>query len=148
MRAPTNHASWYVMVGCAASIFAFSGGQSLAADTPQLSAEAKKHLKKLDEPIFLRGDYFKAVQVAYEDFRRVLAAKVEFGNSRDPDDAADIQWLANIENYDIYVEQTATSYVVQFDVTLRNNPPMIFGGRTRYTIDRSTFAITQMGSLK
>jgi hypothetical protein len=121
---------------------------SFAADLPALSPAAKAQLAKLDEPIVLRGDYFRAVQAAYADFVRELDAKRAFSNTQSPDTAELIRWLSRIENYDIHVERTRTSYEVEFDVTLRNNAPMVFGGGARYLVDTTTFAITQKTLLK
>jgi hypothetical protein len=121
---------------------------SFGADLPPLSPAAKAKLEKLEEPIVLRGDYFKAVKAAYEDFARELDAKQAFANTQDPDRAELIRWLSRIENYDIHVERTRTSYEVDFQVTLRNSAPMVFGGGALYVIDPATFSITKKTLLK
>ena len=121
---------------------------SFGADQPTLSPAAKAQLKKLDEPIVLRGDYFRAVKTAYEDFARELDSKKAVANTQGPDTAELIRWLSRIENYDIHVERTPTSYEVEFEVTLRNNAPMVFGGGARYLVDPATFSITERTLLK
>lgn len=122
--------------------------QAVFAQQMTLSAAARKQLKELEKPIILRGDYFRAVQVAYEDFSHELANKESGASSLDADSAKLVHWLARIENYDIYVDQSASSYIVQFDVTMRNHAPPVFGGGARYTIDRTTFAVTEKVGLK
>ena len=43
------------------------------AETPiPASLVAREYLQNLEKPIILRGDYFKAVTVAYDDFERIL----------------------------------------------------------------------------
>ena len=49
-------------------------------ETPY-TPQAKEYLRKLDEPILLRGDYFKATMVAYHDFlKTMLASKAAMAN--------------------------------------------------------------------
>ena len=121
---------------------------STAAELPELSPAAKRDLQKLERPIVLRGDYFKAVQAAYSDFSRELASKEAFGKTQDPQRAEVILWLSKIENYDIYVSQTPKTYEVHFGVTLRNQAPMVFGGGAVYVIDRHTFLVKKKTLLK
>lgn len=113
-----------------------------------LSTAARKQLRELEKPIVLRGDYFRAVQVAYEDFSHELANKESGAKSLDADSEKLVHWLARIENYDIHVDQSPSSYIVQFDVTMRNHAPLVFGGGARYIIDRTTFVVTEKVGLK
>lgn len=122
-------------------------------ETPQ----AKEYLKKLDEPIILRGDYFKAALVAYNDFLQVLAMNAAAANTRAPADntipmspgGKDLYTkLSKIENFDISIQQSDSSYTVQIGPTLRGDMPLVFGGGARYQVDKQTFSIKSKTLLK
>jgi len=123
------------------------GVPSAQSEVPQTPAAAK-YLKKLEEPIILRGDSFKAVLVVYEDFSKRLASNEAAANAAETPDRQLALLMSKIENYDIHVEQTKSSYVVQIGPTLRGDVPLIFGGGARYIIDRQTFAISKKIPLK
>ena len=113
-----------------------------------LSPAAEQHLKKLEEPIVLRGDYFHAVQTAYDDFSRVLTKEQSEAKPPDAEAAELVRWSTKIDNYDIDVRQTKTAYVVHFGLTLRGNAPLILGGGARYEIEKGTFRIVEKQLLK
>src|ERR1700731_3197096 len=46
------------------------------AETP-LNPAQKEYLTKLDEPIILRGDFFRAVMADYDDFGRLLRKRAQ-----------------------------------------------------------------------
>jgi hypothetical protein len=143
-RAPVKLLSATLFIGMAA----MSLKPCYAVDQLTLSPAAKRQLKKLDEPIVLRGDFFKAVQAAYDDFAKDLATKETSSSPQDPESIELVRWLSKIENYDIDVEQSSSSYVVLFGVTLRDNAPLVFGGGARYVIDKQTFQIVEKKKFK
>jgi hypothetical protein len=59
-----------------------------------------------------------------------------------------LEWLSHVENYDIDVAQTSTTFVVSFSPTVRGNPPIILGGTVKYEIDRKTLQILEKRSIK
>jgi hypothetical protein len=123
---------------------------SYAAE-PAPSPAAREYLEKLEKPIILRGDYFKAVTVAYEDFARTLNAhRTNAEPTMTPASDREIQlYMSKIENYDINVRHTDSTYIVAFGVTFRGGDPfMVTGGGMRYVIDRSTFVIKEKVPVK
>lgn len=123
-------------------------GSLQSARGAELTAAQKEYLKKLDGPIVLRGDYFKAISVAYQDFSKRLAANEAKSKIHDGDAATTLQWLSHIENYDIDIEQTDAAFIVYFSATVRGDAPMILGGIVKYEIDRKTFGITEKSTHK
>ena len=125
-------------------LMAFAGpqvGHAQQQGQLTLSAAEQKQVRALDRPIVLRGDYFRAVESAYGDFAKYLALKKTEAAPQDEEDRKLVDWLSNIENYDIHVRQMPTSYQVRFEVTLRNNAPPVFGGGASYLVDGSSFQI-------
>jgi hypothetical protein len=125
-------------------------------ESPETS-QAHEYLRKLDQPVLLRGDYFKAALVAYSDFLQVLAMNAALVNTEGaPDSNAPVPLrnnglyakLSKIENFDINIEQSDSYYTVQIGPTLRGDMPLVFGGGVRYQIDKSTFSIKSKTPLK
>lgn len=111
-------------------------------ETPY-TPQAKEYLRKLDEPILLRGDYFKATMVAYHDFLKTkLASNAAMANiyARNGNKELYIK-LSKIENFDISIEQSESFYTVDIGPTLRGDMPIVFGGGAVYQIDKKTFLI-------
>jgi hypothetical protein len=127
---------------------AFCTSTLCLADDASMSSVFKQFMSSPDSPIILRGDYFKATSVAYKDFAKVLAKKAQEAQSATGNDRELSAKLAKLENYDISVDQTASSYIVQFGPTVRDNAHAVFGGGARYVIDRKTFSISQKVGLK
>jgi hypothetical protein len=93
-----------------------------------------------DRPAIVRGDYFKAISVAYSDFAKILSARASLSESHQGDPVLERR-LSQIENYDIHVEQTQSTFIVWFRPTMRDPAHVAMGGGATYTIDRNTFAI-------
>jgi hypothetical protein len=108
-----------------------------AAETPM----QREYLKKLDEPVLLRGDYFKAAMSAYSDFESELSKNASAATSANTPNPSLASWLSKIENYDIHVSQSAGHIVVQFNPTVRGKFLPVLGGGARYEIDKGSFAI-------
>ncbi len=143
----TNRRRLLGIAGTAAlACLLFSAAQRVHAQQKgqlTLSPDAQRQLKLLDRPIVLRGDYFQAVQAAYVDFAGYLASKSTSTPPSDLQGRKLIKWLSNIGNYDIHVSEQSTSYVVEFEVSLRNGAPPTFGGGMRYLVDRASHRITE-----
>ena len=116
-------------------------------ETPY-TPQAKEYLRKLDEPIILRGDFFKAALVAYNDFLKVLEMSAAEANMSAPEKKDLYTKLSKIENFDMSIEQSESLYTVQIGPTLRGDMPMVFGGGARYQIDKETFSIKSKTLLK
>src|ERR1700749_3593190 len=65
----------------------------------ELSSAQKEYLKKLDAPVVLRGDYFRAVTIAYQDFSKRLAENEAHSKVETGERAITLRWLSQIENY-------------------------------------------------
>lgn len=111
--------------------------RALAAETPMQRA----YLKRLDEPVLLRGDYFKATMSAYSDFEHELSKNASAATAPDTPNPSLASWLSKIENYDIHVSQSAGHIVVQFNPTVRGKFMPVLGGGARYEIDKVSFTI-------
>lgn len=106
------------------------------ADQAEQPAPVKEYLASLEQPIILRGDYLKAVDVAYrDDFLQHIQSR--------KGDTFLSDFLSKIENYDIHIEQKENDFIVTFGPTMRNNAPDIFGGGARYVIDSKSFVIKE-----
>lgn len=101
------------------------------AEQPEKPAALKEFIASLEKPVILRGDFFKAAQVAYQnDFSAFIMQKQN-------------TFLSSIENYDLSIEKQGDYITVNFAPTIRNNAPEIFGGGARYKIDSHTFLIKE-----
>jgi len=101
----------------------------------------REFLNNPDRPIVVKGDYFKALLVAYGDFSKILvkhAADVGAPGSANPELA---RRLSKIEAYDIYVELSGETYLIHIAPTIRDQAHVVFGGGATYTISRKDFKI-------
>jgi hypothetical protein len=102
----------------------------------------------LSAPVLIRGDYFKAITVAFEDFSKRLARDESKSKALSGEEATRFAWLSHIENYDVNVEQTESMFLVYFSPTVRGEAPIILGGVVKYQIDRKTFQVATKTSIK
>jgi hypothetical protein len=94
-----------------------------------------------DREVYLKGDYFKALQTAYRDFEKKLARhKTDASSARSGNPELSLR-LSRIENYDIHIEGTPESYIVNIGPSTRDQTHVVFGGGAKYVISRATFAI-------
>jgi hypothetical protein len=100
------------------------------------SASAPKDADWLNEEIVLRGDYFRAAAVAYEDFSKLLA-------QRGLGDSEYGRYMSKIDNYNFKVATGRTRYVVWISPRVSAEYPDIFGGSATYILDASTFKIIE-----
>ncbi len=108
-----------------------------AAETPM----QREYLKKLEEPVLLRGDYFNAILSAYSDFEIELSKNARAATAPDSPNQSLALWLSKIENYDIHVSQSGGRIVVQFNPTVRGKFMPVLGGGARYEIDMESFKV-------
>jgi hypothetical protein len=127
-------------LGALATFLLALGSSSLAQDS-HLSA-LSDFLDHPDRPIYVRGDYFKAIQVAYGDFVKVLARRrVKTSGAPDQDSSEYPMRMSRIEYYDIYIEESGDAYRIHIAPTRREPLHEIFGGGATYVIDRVSFKI-------
>ena len=119
-----------------------------AADEASVSSVFKQFMAAPDSPTILRGDYLRATLVAYQDFAQVLARRAREAHSPKANDQELSARLAKLENYDISIDQTPSTYIVQFGPTVRDSAHEVFGGGMRYVIDRGAFTISKKVGLK
>ena len=114
-----------------------NGTQAQSPLTPMQS----EYLKKLEGPIILRGDYFKAVQAAYSDFANELAKNASAALAPDSPNKALAEYASKVENYDIHITKTGEKIGVNFIPTVRGNFMPILGGGAYYEVNASSFQI-------
>lgn len=104
----------------------------------------EQFMRNPDLPVIVRGDYFKAIEVAYRDFSKVLSRRARESKSFAGSLSELELRLSKIENYDIHVEQAPSSYTVWFRPTMRDTNYIVMGGGATYTVDGSTFSIIKV----
>jgi hypothetical protein len=108
----------------------------------------EQFMRNPDLPVIVRGDYFKAIEVAYRDFSKVLSRRARESKSFAGSLSELELRLSKIENYDIHVEQAPSSYTVWFRPTMRDTNYIVMGGGAAYTVDGSTFSIIKVAFSK
>jgi len=111
-------------------------------DTSDLTPAQAAYLEKLNQPVLLRGDYFRATMVAYDDFSHNLRRNAEAATLPETQNKPLAEWLSKIEDFDIDVSQTKDSFILDFRPTVRGSFGPVFGGGARYVVDRISFKIT------
>lgn len=113
---------------------------------PQKPQAMIDYIESLDKPIELRGDYLKAVMIAYnKDFSRFIE-KYKRQASIDENTKGNtphLAFLSKLENYDVLIELKGKDYAISFGPTVRDDAPEIFGGGAQYLIDGKTFEIKE-----
>jgi hypothetical protein len=104
----------------------------------------------VNEEVVIRGDYFYAAKVAYDDFRQKLFDRMTYSGPTPPtpEQMQYAQYASTIDNYNIKVAAGPAQYVVWINPRLSREHPAIFGGAATYIIDASTFKITEKHYLK
>jgi hypothetical protein len=118
-------------------LLAISPGMVSANDTEWINAE-----------VIIRGDYFHAATVAYQDYRSKLFERLTFSGPTPPtpDQTKFSEYLLKIENYNIEVSdggRGGSHYVVRIYPRLSQDHPVVFGGDGIYILDASTFKIIE-----
>ena len=123
------------------------GSLSIAADTSYDDSRGA-YLKHPDRPIWIGGNYLRAMQVAYEDFAKILAQQnkdAKRASKQNDEHSAELaKWLSQIDNYDVRVKEITDQYSVRFSPTMRDpENHTVFGGGASYTISRGSFKILE-----
>lgn len=131
------------LAGVFATIVVVGGCSEVCLAEEVSSSVAQRFMNNPDLPVIVRGDYFKAIQVAYHDFSKVLARRAREANSSANTNRDFALRLSKIENYDIHVEQAPLSYTVWFRPSMRDTDDVVMGGGATYTVERNTFSIAK-----
>jgi hypothetical protein len=129
---------YYTSLGMVAITLIFSSG-SIAQEINRNALS--EFLDHPDKPIYVRGDYFKAIFAAYNEFSKIFAKRKAESVAPKTDNSKLSSRLSKIENYDIYVEETSGSYSVHFSPTRREPLHEVFGGSATFVVDSASFRI-------
>ena len=113
-----------------------------------MGAAFKQFMAAPDNPIILRGDYLKATVIAYRDFEKQKAGQSKDTAPPQRSESADDTDVSKMDNYDVSIDLTAKSYIVQIGPSVRDPSHVVFGGGARYVIDRSSFRVLSRTFLK
>jgi len=91
----------------------------------------------LNDELVVRGDYFRAMMVAYDDFSKQLAESTKGPNKEFSDH------MSRIENYNFKVAAGPARYVVWITPRMSDDYPVIFGGQGTYILDAQTFKVLE-----
>ncbi len=99
----------------------------------------------MNEELLIRGDYFRAASVAYEDFSKQLARHLADANnpSAAPSTRDLGKYLSTIDHYNVKVGMGRTRYAVWISPRSSEDFPAIFGGEGLYVLDVTTFKILE-----
>lgn len=94
--------------------------------------------------VVIRGDYFRASTVAYNDFAKRLAVAAKETATSAVDSNSELQeYLVSIEHYNIQVGFGRNQYLVWMLPRTSDEFPAIFGGDALYIIDAKEFKILE-----
>lgn len=91
----------------------------------------------INEELVVRGEYFRAMMVAYEDFSKHIAESSASPNKKFVDH------MSRIENYNFKVAAGPQRYVVWISPRMSDDYPAIFGGEGSYILDAQTFKVLE-----
>ncbi len=92
--------------------------------------------------VVIKGDYFRASVVAYEDFSRKLRQRVQETAAPGGTGSKELtRYLSRIENFDIHVGFGHGRYNVSMIPHASKDFPGGFGGDALYVIDAKEFKI-------
>jgi hypothetical protein len=91
----------------------------------------------LNDELVVRGDYFRAMTVAYDDFSKQLTESTKGPNKEFSDH------MSRIENYNFKVAAGPARYVVWISPRMSDDYPVIFGGQGTYILDAQTFKVLE-----
>lgn len=137
----TNARVWFLRLTALASFASAAVFIGAAESQPALTPMQREYLKKLEGPIILRGDYFKAVSVAYSDFEKELSKNADAARAPDAPNKALLDWTSKIENYDIHIAKKGELISVDFIPTVRGNFMPVLGGGGHHDVSGSSFQI-------
>lgn len=124
-----------------AMIFLLIVAVSFAQSVP---AAPRDDVNWINVEIVIRGEYFRAAQVAYEDYSKKLLKRAQ--EAAAPDGTGDkkvSEYLSHIENFNIQIGAGHGRYNVWILARASEDFPVIFGGDSLYVIDAKDFKILE-----
>lgn len=116
----------------------------MAATTSFAQAAPRDDVNWINVEVVIRGDYFRAAQVAYEDYSKKLLKRAQ--EAAAPDGTGDKklpEYLSHIEHFNIQVGAGHGRYNVWILARASEDFPVIFGGDALYVIDAKDFKILE-----
>ena len=149
----------FSLVSSGISVRAICAMLFLGCVAPTLAADVSyddsrgAYLEHPDRPIWMGGDYLRAMLAAYQDFAKILAQQNQDAkrlSKQNGERRAEVaEWLSQLDNYDVRVEETTDQYTVRFSPTLKDpENHNIFGGGASYTISRGSLKILSINRFK
>jgi hypothetical protein len=93
--------------------------------------------------VVIKGDYFHAALVAYDDYKKKLLKRAQ---KTDPSNGTGdklIEYLSNIDHFNFQVGFGHDRYEVSIAARASEEFPVIFGGDALYVIDGNDFKIVE-----
>lgn len=116
----------------------------MTAATSFAQAAPKDDVNWINVEVVIRGDYFRAAQVAYEDYSKKLLKRAR--EAAAPDGTGDkklSEYLSHIEHFNIQVGAGHGRYNVWILARASEDFPVIFGGDALYVIDANDFKVLE-----
>jgi hypothetical protein len=116
----------------------------MAATISCAQAAPRDDVNWINLEVVIRGDYFRAVQVAYEDYSIKLLKRAK--DAAAPDGTGDkklAEYLSHIEHFNIQVGAGHGRYNVWILARASEEFPVIFGGDALYIIDDRDFKVIE-----
>jgi hypothetical protein len=116
----------------------------LMAATSIAQATPKDDINWINVEVVIRGDYFRAALVAYDDYSKKLAKRLHESTAPDgTDDKKLTEYLSSIEHFNIQVGFGHGRYNVWILARVSEDFPVIFGGDALYVIDAKDFKVLE-----
>ena len=113
--------------------------------TGSLAQAAPQHdINWINAEIVIRGDYFRAALVGYDDYKKKLLKRAQ--EAAAPDGTGDKKlatYLSDIEHFNIRVGFGHGQYEVSIAARASEEFPVIFGGDAIYIIDANDFKVLE-----
>ena len=147
MRNSKSHKSTVQLIFESGTTLAFAACLTIlfcswsSAQESQLDTSMREFLNNPDRPVVLKGDYLKALLLAYDDFETILTKHAKDAGAPGSANPELARRLAQVEAYDIQIELHDQTYLVRFVPTIRDQAHVTFGGGATYMIGRKDFKI-------
>jgi len=115
----------------------------MTATTSFAQAAPKDDVNWINVEVVIRGDYFRAAQVAYEDYSKKLLKRAQEAAADGTGDKKLPEYLSHIESFNIQVGAGHGRYNVWILARASEDFPVIFGGDALYVIDAKDFKVLE-----